>query len=543
MAELSGASDRGATVGNHGIGQHLHIYLISNRAIYILFHFFEIFNTIFLGHKLRLFSFSSLLAKIPFRKMAIPNLFRRSDENTRTAWGYSFQWTPEHLSGEQMEPMKHSYDRLADECLTRLNEISPPPQKALPRTTDRGAQNSKTGKEKPKRDLYLLLRDNADKDDKLAELWNQVNTVPDWVDWDQIERGQEVFYRYGIPALNALGFESLLGGMGAGRIVETLARTGGFSAKIARHRMFETTQFVFQVTMSLKNIQPGGDGFASAVRVRLLHAAVRARILNLAKTRPDYYSVERFGVPVNDLDCISTIGSFSTLLVWLSLPRQGIFLREQEILDYIAFWRLVAYYLGTPTKPFESPEKARKMMESILVYEVNPTEMSKILANNIITSLENTPPAWGSRGFLEATARWLNGKELSDRLGIGTPGYYYYGLVLGYCIFVSLWCYVQRTFLYLDRRHIARMRRHFWKIILDEKIGLGEETKFDFKYVPGYDLTTEQGGKVERIKQNFGIELLGFLGLAGATVTTAAMGTIGYVTYLRAQWGWKLMEM
>lgn len=142
--------------------------------------------------------------------MALPNPFRRSDENTITVWGYSFQWTPEHLTGEQMEPMKHTYDRLADECLERLNEISPPPQKALPRTTNRGAQNCEDGREKPKRDLYVLLRDNADRDEKLAELWNQVNSVPSWVDWDQIERGQEVFYRYGIPALNAVSWRDFL---------------------------------------------------------------------------------------------------------------------------------------------------------------------------------------------------------------------------------------------------------------------------------------------------------------------------------------------
>ncbi|PGH04874.1 hypothetical protein AJ79_06959 [Helicocarpus griseus UAMH5409] len=475
--------------------------------------------------------------------MAWPNPFRRTDENTRTVWGYSFQWTPEHLTDEQMEPMRHSYDSLADECLERLNEISPPPQKALPRASDRPGDKDKDGKEKPKRDLYVLLRDNADKDEKLGELWNQVNTIPEWVDWEQIERGQEVFYRYGLPALNALGFESLLGGMGAGRIVETLARTGGFSTKVARHRMFETTQFVFQATMSLKDIKPGGDGFASAIRVRLLHAAVRARILKLAQTRPEYYNVEKLGVPVNDLDCIGTIGSFSTLLIWLSLPRQGVFLREQEITDYIALWRLIAYYMGTPTEPFENPQKARHILESILLFEVKPTEMSKVLANNIITSLENTPPAWGSRGFLEATTRWLNGKELSDQLGIGKPGFYYYPLVVGYCIFVSLWCYIHRTFPFLDKRNIAGMRRHFWKMILDEKVGLGQEAKFDFKYVPGYDLTTERGATAERKRSSIGIELLGFLGLAGATATTAAMGTIGYATYLRSQFPWKVMKV
>ncbi|KAK2797703.1 hypothetical protein FQN51_008281 [Onygenales sp. PD_10] len=474
--------------------------------------------------------------------MALPNPFRKADENTREVWGYSFQWTPDHLTDKQMEPMKHTYDKLADECLDILNEISPPPQKALPRGQGTTEQ-SKDGKEAPKRDLYALLRDNADKYEKLGEMWNEVNNVPDWVDWAQIERGQEVFYRYGLPALNALGFESLLGGMGAGRIVETLARTGGFSTKVARHRMIETTQFVFQVTMSLKDIKPGGDGMAAAVRVRLLHSAVRKRILKLAETRPEYYSVEKFGVPVNDLDTIGTIGSFSTLLIWLSLPRQGIFLRQQEIVDYIALWRLVAYYLGTPNEPFENPKKAQTMLESILLYEVKPTEMSKTLANNIITSLEDTPPAWTSRPFMEAIVRWLNGRELSDKLGIGKPGYYYYGLVMGYCFFVSLWCYVHRAFPWLDKRQIAAMRRHFWQMILDEKVGLGKESKFDFKYVPGYNTTTERGPVENRQNKGFGIELLSLLGLASATATAAAVGTIGYATYLRSLWAFKVMKV
>ena len=65
----------------------------------------------------------------------------------------------------------------------------------------------------PKRDLYLLLRDNASTDKVLGALWKEVNTVPEWVDWAQISRGQEVFYRYGGPALTGLAFQSLLGGM------------------------------------------------------------------------------------------------------------------------------------------------------------------------------------------------------------------------------------------------------------------------------------------------------------------------------------------
>jgi hypothetical protein len=60
-------------------------------------------------------------------------------------------------------------------------------------------------KQVPKRDLYALLHDHAFDDEKLGQLWNEVNTVPDWVDWDQIARGQDVFYRYGGVALTTVG--------------------------------------------------------------------------------------------------------------------------------------------------------------------------------------------------------------------------------------------------------------------------------------------------------------------------------------------------
>ncbi|EER42459.1 predicted protein [Histoplasma capsulatum H143] len=103
----------------------------------------------------------------------------------------------------------------------------------------------------------------------------------DWVDWDQTERDQQAVYRHGIPALNALEFDSLLGGIS-------------------------------------RRLEPN-------------------------------YSVQSFGIPIHDLDCISTICLFSTLLLRLSLSRQGIFLREQQVVDDVALWRLVAYLLPGTT--------------------------------------------------------------------------------------------------------------------------------------------------------------------------------------------------
>jgi len=195
--------------------------------------------------------------------MAWPNPFLRKNESTRSAWGYTFQLssrypelfcpylyrylsrktcsrsnlllrhvsrlifrpkgailTPKsssHLTIEQMKPMKHSYDRLGEQALDRLNQLSPPPRAALPRNSVRhSSKNAAAATQQPpmpQRDLYILLRDNAYNDEILGQLWSEVNTVPSWVCWEQIARGQDCFYRYGGPALTGLAFQSLLGGM------------------------------------------------------------------------------------------------------------------------------------------------------------------------------------------------------------------------------------------------------------------------------------------------------------------------------------------
>lgn len=237
--------------------------------------------------------------------------------------------------------------------------------------------------------------------------------------------------------------------------METLSRTGGFSTKVARRRLYETTQHILQCTNSLQSIQPGGPGQISSIRVRLLHAAVRRRILKLSSQHPEYYSVDKWGIPINDLDSMATIASFSSSLIWLSFPRQGLFLRQQEISDYIALWRLIAHYVGAPTQYFETPAKAKAVMESLLYHEIDPSETSQILANNIIRSLEAQPPTYASRDFLNANARWLNGNELANRLGLGKPSVWYWALVAGQCIFYMSICYSYRSIPYLDRKKNA----------------------------------------------------------------------------------------
>lgn len=105
-------------------------------------------------------------------------------------WDYSFHWTDLHSSADDLKSLIYNCDSLADECVERLSKVA--------------SADDRVHKQPFKRDLYGLLRDHADEDPKLCELWTEINTVPEWVDWDQIRRGQDIFFRYGLPILNVV---------------------------------------------------------------------------------------------------------------------------------------------------------------------------------------------------------------------------------------------------------------------------------------------------------------------------------------------------
>lgn len=86
----------------------------------------------------------------------------------RKAWGRSFTWSPLHPTPEQQAAIRERWDTLADEALVRLNLV------------------------REKRDLYMTLKEDHQTDDVLTKLWSEANDIPEWVDWEQIERGQKV---------------------------------------------------------------------------------------------------------------------------------------------------------------------------------------------------------------------------------------------------------------------------------------------------------------------------------------------------------------
>lgn len=124
----------------------------------------------------------------------------------------------------------------------------------------------------------------------------------------------------------------------------------------------------------------------------------------------------------------------------------GIQPTEQEIIDFIAVFRYIAYLTGTPEHYFATPRQAKAIMESLFLQKTQMNKTSKIMAHNFITWLVDAPPVYVSRGFLEAGSRLLNGHEPSDDLGLGHPGAYSYCVFLGHNVIVASMARVQRLF-------------------------------------------------------------------------------------------------
>lgn len=222
--------------------------------------------------------------------------------------------------------------------------------------------------------------------------------------------------------------------MGAWRVVETLARTGGFGMNVTRRRLLETLQHFLEVMENLDSVKPGGKGFVSSVRVRLLHATVRRRIMKLEREKPGYFDQGAWGIPISDLHQMGTIATYSTALIWEAFPRQGIRLTERQTTDYLALWRWIGHVLGTPVDWMDTPSRAKAVSESIMVSEIEPSRTGQILANNILTSQADVPPLHAKREYLAALIYRLNGDELSAALAIDRPSIYWRALVSLQCL-------------------------------------------------------------------------------------------------------------
>lgn len=172
----------------------------------------------------------------------------------------------------------------------------------------------------------------------LARLLAHVNAPPAWVQPARMAEGARALQSTGLHGMRVLRDAGLMAGYQASGINQTLLHTGALHEG-AQRRVASTTAWWLAVT-EVGGMQPGQPGWEMTLKVRLMHAMVRQRLL-----RSEAWSSAQWGLPVNQLDMQATCLAFSAVHL-VSLQTTGMWLTRDQREAAMHLWRVIGWHMG-----------------------------------------------------------------------------------------------------------------------------------------------------------------------------------------------------
>lgn len=261
-------------------------------------------------------------------------------------------------------------------------------------------------------------------DDPMPELvafFAAVDARPYWVDQGKLDHAVRVSARIGmIPSFTAMSMFSLMGGYLASRADKTLVATGDLEA-MAPRRLAETLTWTVDVTAP-GALERFATGFTSTLRVRLMHAMVRAGM----SRRPDW-DFGQWDYPVNQSTMAGTLMLFSMGNV-IGSQALGVRFSRRDKDALFHFWRYVGFLLGVDAELLPADEADTwRLMWLQADYEFRPDEDSTRLGHALRSAVgplaighSRHPLAHLARGltteFLCAYSRLILGPSNAEAL-------------------------------------------------------------------------------------------------------------------------------
>lgn len=234
--------------------------------------------------------------------------------------------------------------------------------------------------------------------------------LPPWLDVEKFERGQAFYSRNASDIMLLLGFLSLPYCYAAAHGAEVLIRSNRIKEN-PEIRLTETAQFVFDV-MAPDAFEPGGEGFASIIKVRLMHAAIRWYIAQSDKWD------DSFGQPINQEDMAGTNLSFSLLPV-RGLRKMGKKVSGEDAEAFIYYWNVVGHLLGVEEALLPASNKQAYLLEKrIRIRQFAPSASGRALTKSLLKYFERATVGTPVEGLSGAFVRFLLGEEVSGLLDI-----------------------------------------------------------------------------------------------------------------------------
>ncbi|MGA9521463.1 MAG: oxygenase MpaB family protein [Myxococcaceae bacterium] len=211
-------------------------------------------------------------------------------------------------------------------------------------------------------------------------LSEQLSHVPFWVDFERAERGGRALLGRGPLSGHVLALGSLVRSFCSPSGNKPLVATGQLERDTVR-RTYQTGRYLQQVCSS-GAMQPGAPGFVSTVRVRLLHAQTRARLLAGGRWRTELH-----GVPISQPDMAGTLLLFSLYLAE-GLRRLGSPLSQRDEEDLVHLWRYIGWVMGVKEELLcSSVKEGRDLWALNELTEGLPDDDSRRLARALIENL------------------------------------------------------------------------------------------------------------------------------------------------------------
>ncbi|KAG0235468.1 hypothetical protein BGW42_005254 [Actinomortierella wolfii] len=274
-----------------------------------------------------------------------------------------------------------------------------------------------------------------------------------------VKKGQDAFealMTYTSRPIEEQPSEAPPGGFNAPKISKVLTSTGYLAGNKTKYRVLETGQFVVDVMHSPGYLVPEtGLAWKSIIQVRLLHAQVRQKLSRLSRAHSKYYSIEEYGVPINQEDLAGTLYSFSVAMWKVMQERMGVNMTPEECDDYLHVWRYIGYMMGVDPDfdPANSVERAEAILESIVMHVIDPTQSGGQLCAGLLQSMHGTsssPLRLDPFKLHMAMAESLLGPQVWSLMGHSpTPSFY---RLLVNLVF---------TFLYVDLWSVSKMQWWF----------------------------------------------------------------------------------
>lgn len=260
---------------------------------------------------------------------------------------------------------------------------------------------------------------------EVRAFFEEIETIPPWLDRATLARACELAERVSLGQNYVLFSISLLAGYASAGVTKTLAATGELEA-MAPRRVAETSQFV-EALYASRTIERDSEGFKTTIRVRLMHAFVRHKLLKSG------WDTARWGIPINQADMASTVLSFSvTYLIGLRMLGFVIPRREREALIHL--WRYVGGLMGVDATLLPATEKeGLRFLWLVAASQTGPDEDGRALASALL----GVPAAYRKAGrlgdllgrfdahFCAGFTRSFVGNEIADDLALPDTAWKY----------------------------------------------------------------------------------------------------------------------